>query len=269
MLGYIYTITNNITNKVYVGQTINPQERWWKHKNEAKHLEVLQYKSHLYNAMNAYGIDNFSFEIIEECDCEILDEKERCWIQKLNTLEPNGYNIRNGGRKLFGEENPFYGKHHTEETREIISKKNTGRKATDEERKMRSQINNGSRNPFYGKHHSDETKRKIKETNIKSGNYQKTSERMKTNNPNDGTFFSKPVVMMDVDFNIIDAFESHRKAGEYIKNLNLTQARLPANSITDVCKGRCKTAFGFNWCDIIPTLKANLNDRTTGYIIEK
>ena len=107
MLGYIYTITNDITNKVYVGQTINPQERWYKHKNEAKHIESLPYKSHLYNAMNAYGIDNFSFEIVEECDCEVLDEKERYWIQKLDTLEPNGYNISNGGRKLFGEENPF------------------------------------------------------------------------------------------------------------------------------------------------------------------
>ena len=269
MLGYIYTITNNITNKVYVGQTINPKERWLKHKNEAKHIDSLTYKSHLYNSMNAYGTDNFSFEIIEECDCEVLDERERYWIQELHTLEPNGYNISNGGRKLFGEENPFYGKHHTDETKHIISEKNTGRKVTDEERKMRSRINKGSNNPFYGKKHSDETIKKIKEANIESGNYEKASKRMKENNPNDGTFFSKPVVMMDMNFNIIDAFESHTKAGEYIKGLDLSKAKLPANSITDVCKGRYKTAFGFYWCDIIPTLKDNLNDKTIGYIVKK
>ena len=92
---------------------------------------------------------------------------------------------------------------------------------------------------------------------------------MKENNPNDGTFFSKPVVMMDMNFNIIDAFESHTKAGEYIKGLDLSKAKLPANSITDVCKGRYKTAFGFYWCDIIPTLKDNLNDKTIGYIVKK
>ena len=269
MLGYIYTIKNNITNKIYVGQTINPKERWWKHKNEAKNIDSLSYKSHLYNSMDSYGIDKFSFEVIEECDCEILDERERYWIHELNTLELNGYNILNGGRKLFGEENPFYGKHHTEETKEVISKKNTGRKATDEERTMRSRINKGSSNPFYGKHHSDETKNKIKESNIKNGNYQKASKRMKENNPNDGTFFSKPVAMMDMDFDIINAFESHTKAGEYIIDLNLSKAKFPANSITDVCKGRCKTAFGFNWCDITPTIKNNLNDRTTGHIINK
>lgn len=269
MLGYIYTITNNINNKIYVGQTISPKERWFKHKNEAKHIDTRSYKSHLYNAMNVYGADNFSFEIIEECDCEILDERERYWIQELNTLEPNGYNINNGGRKLFGKENPFYGKHHTDETKQIISEKNTGRKATDEERKMRSQINRGSNNPFYGKKHSDETKRKIKEAGIKTGNYEKLSQRMKEDNPNDGTLFSKPVVMMDMDFNIINVFKSRTEAGEYIKDSNLSKAKFPANSITDVCKGRGKAAFGFKWCDIIPTLKGNLRDTTAGHIIKK
>lgn len=269
MLGYIYTITNNITNKIYIGQTIKPKERWQKHKQEAKNVDSLLYKSHLYNAMNKYGVDNFTFKIIEECDRDILDQRERYWIQKLNTLEPNGYNISNGGRKLFGSENPFYGKHHTDRTKQIISEKNTGRKATDKERRMRSQINKDERNPFYGKHHSNETKEKIKETSAKNGNYEKLSKRMKENNPNDGTAFHKPVAMMDTDFNVIDVFESHVKAGEYVKSLNLSSAKFPSNSITDVCKGRCKTAFGFNWCDIVPTLQNNFNENTNGYIVKK
>lgn len=269
MLGYIYTITNNITKKVYVGQTIKPKERWLKHKNEAKHIDSLAYKSHLYNSMNAYGIDNFSFEIIDECDCEILDERERYWIQELHTLEPNGYNISNGGRKLFGEENPFYGKHHSEETKQILSAKNTGRKATDEERKMRSEINKGVNNPFYGKQHSDEIKRKIKESNIKNGNYEKASDRMRLHNPNDGSFFSKAVVMLDANLNILNTFESAKSAGDYIKAKGLSKAKTPSNSISDVCRELQKSAYGFYWRYINPTLKTNLHTKTDGYIITK
>lgn len=217
--------------------------------------------------MNLYGIDNFSFKIIEECNCEILDERERYWIHELNTYEPYGYNISNGGRKLFGEENPFFGKHHTEETKQIISEKNTGRKATDEEREMRRRINQGKNNPFYGKQHSDETKRKIKETNINKGNYEKSSERMKLHNPNDGSLFKKAVVMLDNNFNILDVFDSATQAGEYIRRNKLSKAKFPSNSISDVCRGIQKSAYGFYWRYIQPTLKCNFNTKTSGYLI--
>ena len=219
--------------------------------------------------MNKYGINNFSFNVIEECNCDVLDDRERYWINKLNTLEPYGYNISNGGRKLFGENNPFYGKQHTEKTKNIISEKNTGRKVTDEERKMRSEINKGCNNPFYGKHHSNETKRKIKETNVKNGNYEKFSERMKLHNPNDGTLFSKITIMLNGNHDILDVFESAKKAGEYIKSLGLSKARFPSNSITDVCRGIQKSAYGFYWTYIGITLKCNLKERTSGYIVTK
>lgn len=167
--------------------------------------------------MNKYGIENFSFIIIEECDYEILDEREQYWINKLNTLEPHGYNIKNGGVKLFGKDNPFYGKYHSEDTKRIISKKNKGRKISDKEREMRRKINHGVNNPFYGKHHTIETKERIKETSIRNGNYKKLSEKMKLNNPNDGSYFRKAVIMLNEEFEILDFFESATKAGEYIK----------------------------------------------------
>lgn len=219
--------------------------------------------------MNKYGINNFSFNVIEECNCDVLDDRERYWIKELNTLEPHGYNISNGGKKLFGENNPFYGKQHTEETKNIISEKNTGRKATDEERKMRSEINKGCNNPFYGKRHSDETKSKIKETNIANGNYEKASERMKLQNPNDGTLFSKATIMLNEKLDILDVFESAKKAGEYIKSYGLSKAKVPSNSIADVCRGIQKSAYGFYWTYINLALKCNLKERTSGYIVTK
>lgn len=44
-----------------------------------------------------YGIENFNFKILEECSKSELNDKERYYIQKYNTLAPNGYNLQKGG----------------------------------------------------------------------------------------------------------------------------------------------------------------------------
>ena len=101
MIG-IYKIENLINGKVYIGQSINTSARWLAHK------EVLSMPSHayelkkpLYKDMNKYGIENFKFEIIEECDKEKLNEKEIYWIKKYNSYyfdnNSNGYNLTRGG----------------------------------------------------------------------------------------------------------------------------------------------------------------------------
>jgi group I intron endonuclease len=101
MIG-IYKIENLINGKVYIGQSINTSARWLAHK------EVLSIPSHayelkkpLYKDMNKYGIDNFKFEIIEECDKEKLNEREIYWIKKYNSYyfddNSNGYNLTRGG----------------------------------------------------------------------------------------------------------------------------------------------------------------------------
>lgn len=134
MIGYIYELKNNINGKSYVGQTIDIQKRIWKHKSIAK---TKNYKNtnKFYTDLDLFWIDNFTLIILESCDENLLDKKERYWIKKLNTIEPNGYNILVGGHKLYKTENPFYGKHHTTETKEKISKKNKNRKISDDERK--------------------------------------------------------------------------------------------------------------------------------------
>ena len=100
MICGIYKIENKINGKIYIGQSINITERWYQHKYDAVREERLAYNSIIHKAFRKYGIENFSFEILEECPSEDLDEKERYWIQELNTIQPNGYNIMPGGQKV-------------------------------------------------------------------------------------------------------------------------------------------------------------------------
>lgn len=91
MIG-IYKITNKANNKKYIGQSNNVENRLKnghlkpllnnKHKNE-----------HLQAAFNKYGIQNFLFEIIEECEEDLLNEREQYWIEYYKCYLPeNGYN---------------------------------------------------------------------------------------------------------------------------------------------------------------------------------
>lgn len=101
----IYKITNLINNKIYVGQSINIKDRWYQHKYKADKPQERGYNSIIHCAFRKYGIDNFSFEILEECNEDELDTKEQYWIKTLNTLAPNGYNILIGGQKKRSEPN--------------------------------------------------------------------------------------------------------------------------------------------------------------------
>lgn len=110
-MGFIYKITNIITNKIYIGQTIldNPEERWKSHIraiNRNKGCPALR------DAMKKYGISNFKFEVIIICfdDDRFFYEEE--YIRKYNTMVPNGYNILKGGIGGSG----FKGKYHTPDT---------------------------------------------------------------------------------------------------------------------------------------------------------
>ena len=98
-----YIITNILNKKQYVGITSKTVDHRWKvHLSDAKHTNS-EYKSHLHNALNKYGENNFIIKLIatkntwkEICNWEIKT------IQKLNTKTPNGYNLTDGGEGALG-----------------------------------------------------------------------------------------------------------------------------------------------------------------------
>lgn len=100
----IYKITNKINNKIYIGQSNNPMQRWKSHKSHANIGDDIG-KSAIHDAMRKYGIDNFEFSIIGWYDD--YNEREKYYIQYFNSLVPNGYNIMQGGEEpphKYGEE---------------------------------------------------------------------------------------------------------------------------------------------------------------------
>ena len=95
----IYKITNLINNKIYIGQSINIQQRWMAHRHRPFNINSSQYDTPLYRAIRKYGLQNFSFEILEECLEKELDSKEQYYIEKYNTINPDkGYNLTKGGQ---------------------------------------------------------------------------------------------------------------------------------------------------------------------------
>ena len=104
----IYKITNTINQHSYVGLSKNISTRWRHHVNESQNLKSKEYQKTLYRAFRKYGIENFSFEIIEYCSEDKLAEREIYWINKLDTVE-NGYNELNSWQpelKTIGERHP-------------------------------------------------------------------------------------------------------------------------------------------------------------------
>lgn len=94
-MGYIYKITNNVNNAVYIGQTTaSLQERFYKHCWDA--LNRGQTTCPLHNAISKYGKEHFTIEAIEECDNQLLNEREKYWISQYDTYH-SGYNATLGG----------------------------------------------------------------------------------------------------------------------------------------------------------------------------
>jgi group I intron endonuclease len=160
----VYLITNKINEKQYVGQTTQSLPRRWKF-HCSKNSNCLALKS----AIQKYGIDNFSIEIVYTASSlEELNKKEIEFINKFNTLSPNGYNLTTGGLNYIRSE-------------ESRKKKSNSRKGvvpwnkglTKEDPRVASHVSYGENNgswkngPMKDKKYSEKTKKQM--SDVKKG----------------------------------------------------------------------------------------------------
>ena len=155
---------------MYIGQTTNERRRIDDHKNNNK-----KYNDHFHNAIRKYGWNAFEYKVLFRIYCSnyqdlknTLDSKEIVAIKYFNSTDRSkGYNIKTGGSrgkpsresiekrrqrvkgKFVGEKNPFYGKHHTEESKRKMSASKVGRFK-------------GENSPLFGKKYSKEEVEEMK-----------------------------------------------------------------------------------------------------------
>ena len=87
----IYQIRNIVNNKVYVGQSKNMSNRRAQHRREL--IDGKHYNLYLQRAFEKYGESSFVFEVLEYCEEETLNERERYWIsEKESEYKDKGYN---------------------------------------------------------------------------------------------------------------------------------------------------------------------------------
>ncbi len=175
---YIYSATNKINGKRYIGKTKfdPPTHRWNQHLAAAKKgpKDNKRFQPYFHRAIRKHGRDNFSFDIIHTFDDNEVDawmQAEKDYIKKYRSNErDHGYNLTDGGDgvpgwkaspavrrrmserrkgKYVGNKNPFWGKRHSDRVRKLLSGKAAKR--------------TGRRNPFHGRRHSKESRARMAE----------------------------------------------------------------------------------------------------------
>lgn len=193
----IYKITNQINNKVYIGQTIKTLEERWK-----QHLRLTRNKDHkhLYEAINKYGKDNFTIEIIDRAqDINELNEKEKYWVDYYNSLDPNiGYNNIEGGiTNPMNYEN--IKKYHINKMRSI---------------EVRNKISNTMKKLRQERGFSQETRNKISEK-LKGNQHFKGKKRSLEAIEKTKESLYKKVYCIDLNGNILEEFNSLIEAAKW------------------------------------------------------
>ena len=185
--GIIYMFTCNDTNKSYIGQTVNPKERFKCHL-----------KNGLYNKTNhPFYIDiakynNWTYTILETNieRGEKLNSRELFYITKYNTMYPNGYNLRYGAS--FRGKTINFSEHHKQALKESWT---DDRKQKASETQKKAQLNywSSQEGKIMAKHHSEvmkgretseETKKKISQAN--KGHVVSIETRKKLSDSNKG-----------------------------------------------------------------------------------
>ena len=218
----IYCIENTVNGKKYIGQSKDIKDRWRRHISELRKCK--HDNSYLQENWIAYGESAFKFYVLEECSPELLDEKEKYYIDYLDSMSyGNGFNLTTGGKR---------GNFMTDEIKQKMSK-SVAESYTDELREIRRQDaldywSNpenrkrmvGENNGMYGKHHSEESKRKMSEAKKGKPSWRKNK---------------RSVLCKELQ----KKFDNASQAGK--------QLSLDSSGILKVCYGQRHTCGGYHW----------------------
>ena len=251
---YIHTFPNN---KAYIGIAHGDPKKRWKYGYGYKQ----EYQPAMYYAIKKYGWNNIQHYIF----AEQLTEKEAKHMEQLlialyktNCCRYNrpsyGYNMTDGGEGCYGvvrseetrkklsrnakerfsipENNPMFGKKHTEESKRAMSEKRKG-------------THIGEDNHFFGKHHSEETRKKLRENhkglfdgekNPNYGNHwsQEIKDQIRDNNPN-----TKIVLQFDSNENLLQEYASIRQV--------VRETGLRRQSVSRCCNYKDTSCGGYFW----------------------
>lgn len=301
----IYKITNMINGKSYIGQSVDIHRRWRMEISDSNNVNNHSYDYPLMRAFRKYGVDNFKFEIIEECKNEELNQKEIYWIDYFDTFF-HGYNQTLGGDTTIRQPKENVIGAISDLINTDMSHKDIAIKWNMSEEMVQG-INTGR----YWKHNADYPLRKrqlpkkhycekcgkeitkgsklclncyesarveisnkpnkeilIEDLYSYNGNFTKVGQKYNVSSnsvkkwcikygiPNKSSDYKKNKVIKEklreykigvvqLDINTNEEINSFSSVMEATKSLGLKNNC--GSHITDVCRGRRKTAYGYNW----------------------
>lgn len=201
MIG-IYKIESP-SGKIYIGQSINIQKRISGYKQKGCKCQIK-----LSNSFKKYGIENHSFSVLEECNEQTLNNRERFYQELYNCIGPRGLNLR------LTKDSDRSGRMSNEARARMVVFQ---QQAFTPERKARcAELARGNKN-MVGKHHSSKTKAQM-------------SSKKDT--------VKRKVIQLTKNGTIVKIYES-TKAVEQDGFIN--------QNVVQCCRGRRPTHHGFKW----------------------
>jgi group I intron endonuclease len=217
----IYKITNP-KGKIYIGQSLDIKRR----KNDYEKFKCKK-QIKLYNSLLKYGWEQHTFEIIEECILEKLNEREIYWGEYFDVLKENGLNLK------LGNSNGLY----SEESKQKMSESKIGYKQSEETIMKRSEAMKGK---IFSEQHKINHQNSLKNKWIN----QEKADKNKPKHSLEGKQsirekLWKPILQYDLEENFIKEWPSTNHAAEYY-NVN------PSAITRNICS-MSKTSCGFKW----------------------
>lgn len=207
-MAYIYQITNDINQKIYIGKTeYSIEKRFKEHCRDA--FKSRNEKRPLYAAMRKYGIEHFHVKLLEETANP--DEREIYWIEKFGSFK-YGYNATIGGDgKRYLDYDIIVATY-----QELCSEKDVANRLGITPRSVRIAL-------------------------------QERGEKIYTNKEIMRERYGKVVKQLDKDTGeLIQVFQTVKDAARYLRP-NTSSLGGVTSHITEVCKGKRKTAYGYKW----------------------